>query len=115
MRLIRWYEQYIDWYYRKFPLKLTEECLRWRFPQRKTIHHMFISVSGVRLLAMVALDVVGQPIVVCHHRRQVGKLKIDGFYHAGRKYPARFFKLYLRTGLCGYPPSLRNTSSTHDS
>lgn len=99
MRLIRLYEKYVDWYHRKFPVPVEAECLRWNFLRRETVHHLFVSVAGVKLLVMVALDVAGNPITVCHARRMPGKLRIDGFYHGGRLYPARFFNLYLKAGL----------------
>jgi len=100
MRLSRLWEQYIDWYHRKFPTPMEDACLRWSFLKRETIRHVFVSVRGVKLLVMVAEDVSGNPFMMCHARRREGHLRIDGFYHGGRLYPARFFNLYLKTGLC---------------
>lgn len=98
-RLIRLYEQYIDWYHRKFPLPVEAECLRWNFIRKETVRHLFVSINGTKLLLMVSLDVAGNPVTVCHARRMAGTVKFDGFYHGGRLYPARLFNLYLKAGL----------------
>lgn len=100
MRLIRLYEKFVDWYHRKFPFEVEAECLRWNFLRKETVRHIFVSVAGTRLLVMVALDVAGNPLIVCHARRIPGSLRdLRGFYHGGKLYPARHFNLYLKTGL----------------
>lgn len=98
MRLIRLYEKYVDWHHRKFPTEMEDTCLHWNFLEKETIHHVFVSINGVKLLVMVARDVAGNVFTVCHARRRWGALKIDGFYHGGRLYPARLFHLYLQAG-----------------
>lgn len=98
-RLIRLYEKYVDWYHRVFPTPMEDACLRWSFLKKETIRHVFVSVNGHRLLLMVAFDVAGNPFTMCHARRREGPVKIDGFYHGGRLYPARLFNLYLQAGL----------------
>ncbi len=100
MRLSRLVEKYVDWYYRRFPIPMEESYLKWSFLHRETARHIFIQVSGVKILALVALDVAGNPLIMCHHRRMPGILDITGFYHGGRLYPARFLNLYLKVGLC---------------
>jgi hypothetical protein len=77
---------------------MEDTCLHWNFLEKETIHHVFVSINGVKLLVMVARDVAGNVFTVCHARRRWGALKIDGFYHGGRLYPARLFHLYLQAG-----------------
>lgn len=99
MRLSRLYEKYVDWYYRRFPIEMEEPYFKWSFLHKETARHVFVRINGVKLLVLVALDVAGNPFVMCHHRRMPGNLKLQGFYHGGRLYPARFFNLYLKVGL----------------
>lgn len=101
MRLSRLYEQWVDVYYRWFPIQM-EDIFFSDFIRQETTRHIFVDVNGVKLLVLVALDVAGNPLVMCHHRQMPGSLKIRGFYHGGRLYPSRFLNLYLRTGLKEY-------------
>lgn len=99
MRLSRLYEKFVDVYYRWFPIPMEESHFKWSFIHKETACHIFVNVNGVKLLVLAALDVAGNPLVMCHHRQMPGNLKLHGFYHGGRLYPARFLNLYLRTGL----------------
>lgn len=100
MRLSRLHELYVDWYHRKFPVEAEASCLRWNFLKDGTVHYIFISVRGVKLLALVVMDVAGNPFIECHSGKQFVNLNgIDGFYHGGRLYPARLLNLYLKVGL----------------
>lgn len=98
-RLIRLYEQCVDWYYRRFPIAVEEPYFKWSFLVKGTDRHIFVRINGAKLLVLVALDVVGNPLVMCHHRGMPGKLDIQGFYHGGRLYPSRLLNLYLKVGL----------------